>query len=124
MDSWLEQLFSWAASIAGFDVVGGILGKVSEMTWQDGAEAIFVGMSVVGQHYISQRRSVGFWFWLFGNVVALFLFASLGRWPTVGLYLYFTWKCISGIRTWKSLEEQVIGVEPEQGKATKVAHAG
>lgn len=71
----------------------------------DYAEMFFVFMSVVGQHYISQRKSMGFCFWLTGNLVAVALFASLGRIPTTILYIYFTYKCVTGWRHWRKLEQ-------------------
>lgn len=124
MALWMQDLLGQFADLNVQQVITVIGSWFSRQTWQDAAEAVFVGMSVVGQHYISQRRSAGFWFWLFGNVVALFLFASLGRWPTVGLYAYFTWKCISGIRTWKTLDTVSNTHEAQTPSSPKVAHAG
>lgn len=88
MDSLYQALAGWLAG-AG---------------WIDAAEAFFVTMSIVGQHFIARRQARGFYFWIAGNLVALVLFSSLGRWMTVALYVYFLWKSIEGIRVWRMLE--------------------
>ena len=81
-----------------------VLEWISNAGWVEAAEAFFVGMSIVGQHFIARRQAQGFYFWIVGNVVALALFASLGRWMTVALYAYFLWKAIEGIRVWRVLD--------------------
>ena len=74
-------------------------------TWVDYAELYFVLMSVVGQHFIAQRRRTGFYFWFPGNVVAVVVYTSLGRYPTALLYLYFTYNCVTGNMKWRRLEQ-------------------
>jgi nicotinamide riboside transporter PnuC len=101
------------------DALQPALDWVLTRTAADWAELFFVLMSVVGQHFISQRKSSGFAFWLAGNLVAIALFATLGRIPTTALYMYFTYKCITGWLHWRKLEQsaQCPGVAPAMSKA-------
>jgi len=87
--AWLSDvLMTW------FDAAG----------WRDGVEVFFVLMSVVGQHHISQRRVQGFYFWIIGNIAAIFLFFSIERWATCLLYGYFLYKSFQGARVWRALD--------------------
>ncbi len=94
--TWTAQWLS-AAAPAIQDWIGSI-------SWIDAAEFFFVTMSVVGQHFISQRNPRGFAYWIAGNVAALIMFVALGRWMTVLLYCYFLWMCFKGLATWRKLD--------------------
>jgi nicotinamide riboside transporter PnuC len=85
----------------------------------DLAEAVFVGFSVVGQHFISERDKAGFYYWGVGNVVAIGTFAYTGRWLTAGLYVYFLVKCVTGLRSWHRLQL----IESESMRAALAAHS-
>jgi nicotinamide riboside transporter PnuC len=74
-------------------------------TLLDWAEIFFVVMSIIGQHYNSARRRVGFWFWLAGNVTAVPVWVLAGRYPTALLYVYFSYKCIVGLVVWRRLDD-------------------
>jgi nicotinamide riboside transporter PnuC len=75
-------------------------------TWVEVAEAVFVVLSIVGQHYNSERNKVGFYYWGSGNAIAIVLFIAIGRWLTAMLYTYFLWKCITGVRRWTQIENE------------------
>lgn len=74
------------------------------LRWVDVAELFFVGMSVIGQHFNSARKIRGFYFWLIGNVVAVWVFYATGRPTTMVLYIYYTVQCVKGIVAWRKLE--------------------
>lgn len=76
----------------------------SQRTLLDAAEAVFVALSIAGQHFISDRDKKGFYFWGVGNVIAVVMFGVLGRWMTALLYVYFLWKCVTGIAKWSQLQ--------------------
>ncbi len=88
------------------DLLQSTLAWASTLKWIDAVEAVFVSLSMIGQHFNAKRDARGFHFWIVSNVGALVMFASLGRWMTCVLYLYYTYKCWEGIRTWKTLEQQ------------------
>jgi nicotinamide mononucleotide transporter len=91
---------------------------VAATTWVDATEFFFVTMSVVGQHFISQRNPRGFAFWIAGNVAALVMFCALQRWMTTMLYLYFLFMCFKGLTTWRKLDagtDAHRGAAPEPG---------
>jgi nicotinamide riboside transporter PnuC len=75
-----------------------------QRTWVDVAEAVFVLMSIVGQHFISEQNKAGFYYWGAGNIVAIGMFAFTGRWLTACLYLHFLWKCRTGVSKWSQLQ--------------------
>lgn len=77
---------------------------VGALNWIDVTEFFFVAMSIIGQHFISQRNPRGFGFWIVGNVAALFMFVALGRWMTAVLYIYFLYMCFKGLVTWRRLD--------------------
>lgn len=85
--------------------------------WKDGLEAFFVLMSVIGQHFIAQRKVAGFFFWIVGNVAALILFAALGRWLTCLLYVYFLLASLHGVKTWKVLDAAALDAQPLKGRS-------
>jgi len=72
--------------------------------WEEALEAFFVAMSVIGQHHIAKRQVKGFYFWIAGNLAALVLFVSIGRWVTAVLYVYFLVMSLRGVRLWKALD--------------------
>lgn len=78
---------------------------LQSLTWTDAGEIFFVAMSVIGQQFISSRKSRGFHFWLVGNIVAIGVFFSLGRYPMMALYCYFAYMSIKGITNWRRLEQ-------------------
>lgn len=84
--------------------VDAIMAWAQTLGWTDLVEFFFVCMSIVGQHFIAKRQSRGFYFWIAGNLAALVMFATLQRWMTFMLYVYFTWKSIEGVRTWRRLD--------------------
>ena len=59
---------------------------------------------VIGQHHIAKRQVKGFYFWIAGNLAALVLFVSIGRWVTAVLYVYFLVMSLRGVRLWKALD--------------------
>ncbi len=99
MDMVTTQLAGWLGGVAL-----AVHGWVESMTWVDVMEFFFVTMSMVGQHYISQRNPRGFGFWIAGNVAALVMFVALGRWMTTLLYVYFLYMCFKGLVTWRKLD--------------------
>ena len=67
----------------------------------------FTTLSVVGNEFIKRRNRGGYWFWLVGNGLGLAMFALLGQWITVALYVYFTASCVQGLVHWRRLERQI-----------------
>lgn len=90
------------------NVMQHVNGWLQTRTWVDYGELFFVLMSIVGQHYIAARKLKGFYFWLAGNIVAVLVWTIVGRIPTALLYCYFTYKCVTGVRTWRKLEEPAV----------------
>ncbi len=100
---------------------------LSGLAWTDVAEMLFVGASILGQQFITRRQARGFYVWIFGSVVAVLLFASLGRWMTCGLHLYFIWMSCQGIRNWAALDRtqaQVQGNLTGRGPAALLPDVG
>lgn len=85
--------------------LAGLGAYLATLSWLDALEAFFVAMSVIGQHFISQRDERGFIFWIASNIAALVFFAALGRWMTFTLYLYFLCMCVKGFVTWRQIRE-------------------
>lgn len=84
---------------------GSLAAWLSSAGWEEGLEVFFVTMSVIGQHHIAKRQVQGFYFWIAGNVAALVLFVSIGRWVTATLYVYFLAMSLRGVWLWKSLDQ-------------------
>lgn len=93
-----------------------LVARLIGASWKDGLEVFFVLMSIVGQHHISQRRVAGFYFWIVGNVAALFLFFAIERWVTCLLYVYFLYKSFQGVRVWRALDSAVPAAQPQAAR--------
>lgn len=79
--------------------------KAQHMTRADMLEVVFVGLSVIGQHFIAKRDKRGFYFWLVANGLAIVLFLALERYPTVMLYCYFLYSSFAGLVRWTVAED-------------------
>jgi nicotinamide riboside transporter PnuC len=100
-------------------VAATMLMKVQRMDLADVTELIFVGLSVVGQHFISNRDRRGFYFWIMANLMAIVLFVGLQRYPTVVLYTYFLYASSMGLVRWRRAE---ITDALAAGKVTPASH--
>lgn len=76
-------------------------------------EAAFVILSIIGNEFIVRRDRRGFHFWLAGNVIAVVMSISLGRWMSAMLYAYFIVKTIQGSARWRELEQQPVVPQPD-----------
>jgi len=80
-----------------------VLDWMAQRTMLEAFEAVFVVLSMIGQHFNSEQNKVGFYYWGAGNVIAIGVFVVSGRWLTAALYCYFLWKCITGVIRWSAI---------------------
>lgn len=85
-------------------------------------DGVFVVLSIIGQEFISRRKSKGFYFWIASNICGLVLFAIGNRPLMMLLYVYFLVRCIQGLATWRHLESKEsqaprLGIQTGQGDA-------
>ncbi len=64
------------------------------------AELAFALLSVLGQHFNSNRDKRGFVFWVVGNLLACAMFGYQGRWVMAALYAYFLLQSVRGFALW------------------------
>jgi len=96
-----RALAAWAAlALAGAVAQGFAMDRFTDadMAYTDATVASF---SLVGQ-WLMARKCVENWlFWIFVNVLAVFLYAAKDLWLSSGLYALFLVLAITGWRSWR-----------------------